>query len=409
MKNSAFSQKLRKYLDEIKDKQKIKSDENAIGTFIEEINKNLESPITLSTRAVRKWINGESYPDVEKLLIISSIFNCTVDDLLKDFQKDIRLSTSLPVWYEELREEERRFVLKMLENYQTGDLSSQQVSVLNEKMDEEYKDFSVTDVENMKEVKKIEESILNGTFTELYCLCDISEGIFIHTDKYYTYQELKEKEISRHKKMEQLRLLEKYFTENLNLKNENLPEEILRVIDLGYSEATDDSGYSRYWKEKQYIGDFLLNDMDLELSTSNYNEVSFYCDDELKLEEVIQKEITDSAKREMECLVDEQFETMKRTSFKKLIEKNLIILKNGGFSCLKFKDRNKGKSHIYFCMKIKLNMPESDVRNILAWEYKQELDKRKEERKECIDIQKMQKKVVIDACEKFRRRRKKND
>ena len=35
-------------------------------------------------QAVRKWENGQGYPETEKLLILSTLFDVTVDDLLKD-------------------------------------------------------------------------------------------------------------------------------------------------------------------------------------------------------------------------------------------------------------------------------------------------------------------------------------
>lgn len=40
--------------------------------------------LNVSRQAVSKWESGQTYPEIDKLIILSDVFNTTVDDLVKD-------------------------------------------------------------------------------------------------------------------------------------------------------------------------------------------------------------------------------------------------------------------------------------------------------------------------------------
>src|SRR5699024_12057824 len=62
----------------------------------------LAEMLSVSRQAVSKWENGLSYPDMDKIISISKILNCTLEDLLDD---GVIKHDSQP---EEPRSEERR-------------------------------------------------------------------------------------------------------------------------------------------------------------------------------------------------------------------------------------------------------------------------------------------------------------
>ena len=43
----------------------------------------LAERMNVSRQTVSKWENGEAYPELDKLLELSSLFSCTLDTLLK--------------------------------------------------------------------------------------------------------------------------------------------------------------------------------------------------------------------------------------------------------------------------------------------------------------------------------------
>ena len=65
-------------------------DQIKIGKFIKETRKNqkltqsdLAEKLNVSDRAISKWENGQSLPSIDILLILSSFFNVSIDDMLK--------------------------------------------------------------------------------------------------------------------------------------------------------------------------------------------------------------------------------------------------------------------------------------------------------------------------------------
>lgn len=49
---------------------------------------DLAEKLNVSRQAVAKWESGKSYPEIDKIVSISRLFNITIDSLLKDFEKN---------------------------------------------------------------------------------------------------------------------------------------------------------------------------------------------------------------------------------------------------------------------------------------------------------------------------------
>lgn len=45
---------------------------------------DLASKLDVSRQAVSKWESGQTYPEMDKLLTMCKIFNCSLDDLTND-------------------------------------------------------------------------------------------------------------------------------------------------------------------------------------------------------------------------------------------------------------------------------------------------------------------------------------
>jgi len=60
----------------------------------------LAEMLDVSRQAISKWESGQSYPETDKLIIISDIFGVTVDSLLKDgaLHEDSRNTGATPFW-----------------------------------------------------------------------------------------------------------------------------------------------------------------------------------------------------------------------------------------------------------------------------------------------------------------------
>ena len=43
----------------------------------------LASNLGISQSMVAKWETGKNYPSVENLIVLSNLFNCTIDELVK--------------------------------------------------------------------------------------------------------------------------------------------------------------------------------------------------------------------------------------------------------------------------------------------------------------------------------------
>ena len=60
----------------------------------------LAEMLDVSRQAISKWESGQSYPETDKLIVISEMFGVTVDSLLKDgeLQDDSQNINSMPFW-----------------------------------------------------------------------------------------------------------------------------------------------------------------------------------------------------------------------------------------------------------------------------------------------------------------------
>lgn len=62
----------------------LNSQNMTVRTFTDKLCVALNSPNALTERSVTKWKNGESYPTIEKLIVISNVTGISIDELLKE-------------------------------------------------------------------------------------------------------------------------------------------------------------------------------------------------------------------------------------------------------------------------------------------------------------------------------------
>ena len=357
MKKTIFSEKLQHYLDTVKATNiNIKSDEKAITYLIEKMNEATETPISLSTRAVRKWLNGETYPDAEKLVILSTIFDCTIDELLKDRTTTLQLNEALPLWYQELSESSKKIMLKLLENCRTGNRNRIYWEIF---------DDHIWRGNNM--------DISPSAISMLFFPCTLSEkSVQIHGDLYYTAEDIREKELNLHKEKEQRRILEQYLTACPDINQERVAETILKLIDIGYS---DFSGWTRYWNEPIPGEKWGLTVDHLELMTDNWNEIAFRFEDETNnIKAKLYENLTENGQKQLEYNIDIQTTEIKEKVFYELLDKGLITFEQRGFFRINFRDKEQTSSRAYFCVKALLNIDEKDIIKILVSKFRKELN-----------------------------------
>ncbi|MEG0180456.1 MAG: helix-turn-helix transcriptional regulator [Terrisporobacter sp.] len=58
--------------------------------------------LDVSRQSISKWENGQSYPDFEKLILLSNFFDITLDELMKDVHPENNTSNSSPQLNKEL-------------------------------------------------------------------------------------------------------------------------------------------------------------------------------------------------------------------------------------------------------------------------------------------------------------------
>ncbi len=82
---NALGLNIEKYLVElIENNEEIVSKTEAFDYFIEQLMLYLDDKDGISERSVRKWINAEAYPKIDRLIAISMILDVSIDQLLKD-------------------------------------------------------------------------------------------------------------------------------------------------------------------------------------------------------------------------------------------------------------------------------------------------------------------------------------
>lgn len=369
MKKTILSDKIKQYVDKVKQNNKnVKSDQAAIEELIEIMGEYIEEYKELNPRTVRKWMDGDAYPDVEKLIVLSKIFGCTVDELLKDKEKEIRLNNFLPEWYEKLTDKPKKFVFDLLECYRTGELSKRFSPFLLQTLWEEGSD------ELVEYFKYASRGNLVSVFFEIVEV----ENNFVILDKYYLRNEMIKKEIENDKLVRQKDLLTEFFDDTNRFKN-IVPEEIFKVIDIGYDEG---GGYAYYYGE-------LIEDEDGEPKrrtvknerTGAWNEVGY---------EVIDDEEFTFLNHYKTKLSNEEFSNLKKSfarqkkkllkyflgdflgEFVKPMREYFSYVGFGGYNEYNDKDtREIGK--YYYTVDFLLLIDEKDIEKILMADYQGKL------------------------------------
>lgn len=71
--------------------------------------------LNVSRQAVSKWESGQTYPEIDKLIKLSDLFNITIDDLIKD-----KTSECIATINDDSQKEETQKDEEPLENLMTG-------------------------------------------------------------------------------------------------------------------------------------------------------------------------------------------------------------------------------------------------------------------------------------------------
>lgn len=80
----------------------------------------LANELNVSRQAVSKWENGQGFPETDKLLMISNMFNVSLDYLLKDDEREETKITDRPAYYVSSEMAESYCATKKREGHQTG-------------------------------------------------------------------------------------------------------------------------------------------------------------------------------------------------------------------------------------------------------------------------------------------------
>lgn len=273
MSCAIFGEHLKKYLDELK----IRKGYRTMGEAIEDLCDGLQNRIPgsepVSRRSVYGWIKGEKYPSVEKLAALSDIMEISLDTLLKDRTKSIKELNALPQWYEELSESSKDLLERIIYGYRTG------VTHAGNFFDFCYILNELKDMRKHPTVAKATEELkrLSSVYLfDVYFACEATEeSLTIHTDRCFTKEEVRQKEIAMSEKKLKPMLAEGYLQKHKNeVGTDNFTEGILRAIDIGYSESDAPPN----WYDDAVCADdggkILLTSTEIN-RTAAWNEVSY--------------------------------------------------------------------------------------------------------------------------------------
>ena len=62
--------------------------------------------LSVSRQAVSKWESGQTYPEIEKLIVLSDLFEITLDDLLRDRNTEVEIKDNNEIKVKEESDED---------------------------------------------------------------------------------------------------------------------------------------------------------------------------------------------------------------------------------------------------------------------------------------------------------------
>ncbi len=327
----------------------------------------------VSERAIKKWVDGDAYPDTENLIALSEIFHCTVDDLLKDKKETIRFNDSLPEWYENLSEQSKKIVLATLEPYRTGNICFSAQDKLENSALDYFLEYSKDDISNATNTL-VFPHIFNSLFFEL--LKEDNEIKIVDFDKYYTHDQIIKKEKNTHQKKYQQELLQ------LIINHENFSDKlidaqrILRLIEIGYIELPSRLGYADFIDKTYIFQPLITGDSPVEMRPEDHlttcaNECGFTVETE-SIDSFLQTfnpHYTNSIKKD----INKWQSRIEQEYFHELINCNKIKL-SYTFAYIDFHTEKFNHSKPYFETRLQLLIDEREAKNILINEYKNEIN-----------------------------------
>lgn len=393
---------IRKYLDEYKRKNNIKTDAPAIGFLIEQMGKIEPSLSGISEKAVRKWLEGTTFPETDKLIVLSEILDTSIDELLKNGFLKVAIKEELPSWYSSLSGQSKELLYKVLNFLEDKDLLLEKCPFgyrLNKEIEQNVKTAYKVDLgqdlyelpsQNIEllcsnekyRVNFINTYLLDRFIADIFFKIECKEDdLNIRTDKYYNYEDLVREEISSHRKKHQIELLSQY------LKNSSTnvePEEILKVIDIGYTEdSTLGSAMPLYYMDYPTLdwGDGDVEELGLDdYETKAWNEIPYYLSNDFVLLERYKPEHNCSlTRRQYDDIVrkfEKQIEDIKRELFNEFYE-NEVIEDNGivhKVEYFTFTDKGGDTENFYLHFYVKFNLTAKDILQIMSLNYKNNVE-----------------------------------
>lgn len=385
MKNN-FSENLILYIDKLKKEKGFNSDNKAIQCLISKIS-NIDQDNELSERAVRKWMNGETYPSITKVCILADIMNVSVDELLRDRISTIK-DKKVPEWYKDLSDKSKQVVLKCLEPYKTGNFSkvksrlkfenlTARFLIENNLFKKEFFDARETDKEEY--MKILDNNDFVDYSTDFYFLTEgTHEDFKIFFDEYYDYNQVVSAQIKKH---------EKEFREyrfNNHIKNKKSYEELLKVIDFGYVECLEERGEATcLYGEENWISKedgVRVTYEDFAEGNEHENQIPYFVRDEILRTPT---DIKNPQKRKnIEGKIHQNISNVIENFFEELINKNILKIFDIKMSSVEFYDGNEDFNSKEYCkVSVLLNIEDEDIENILMLGIRENIKKTIEENK----------------------------
>ncbi|MBD5632101.1 MAG: hypothetical protein HDP34_02585 [Clostridia bacterium] len=377
---TVLGKNIQKYLEDIKAKNpKIKNDAKARAYLNDKLSEILKSS-GVSDRAIMKWISGEAYPEMDKLLALSYILNTSVDELLKDKELDFCLTNNLPKWYFHLSENSKQILIKMLSVFNEGQYSKTR---LRELQNLELKKLLVENQDvNKEENLNIFKTLYGGPIFNTYFSCEIQDDDINFYSDVYGFDDMVKKECEKHKTEHQKELMTAFLHKNKNtLSAEHLAEELQKVADIGYRECLHEvGGYPVYYGEENVLkwDDGESEDINLEeeQETECWNEIPYFVETHANFLDVEFKNRLNYKQFEnLKQRIFGKIEELREKHFHELEELNILsVVFCYEWTCIQFYDKEYNTGDYYLNFRCRLHITENEIRQILTYIFMENLE-----------------------------------
>lgn len=370
MKNKIFAEQLKSYLEFLKESKGYSTAGEAIETLCEEIQKRIPGSEAVSRRAVYSWLEGEKYPSVERLLAIADILGLSLDALLKDRAAGLNALNRLPPWYEGLSAFSKDTLRRALRGYATAETHRDNFFLpwYDGKFFASKKNISEVTTDD---VNRAIDAWGAAYYVDFYFPSDeTDEDIQVRTDRFFTRDELLEKEFARSDKKLKKLLLERYLQKHgKEIGEDGFAEELLRVIDIDYKEERfcPPNWYDEeLWIEEKDGQRILITTEDNKTKAWNEVSYSFSWEAEEGLFNYYKYNMTANRYKEFLKETESQVECAK-AQFQELYECGAFSFGPSEFVRVRFYDGEwEDGGNLYCGIRVKLELAEEVVKKILS-------------------------------------------